>query len=101
MVHQGFLGRYKVVMGLRSMILDYLVERGGLDGTTSWQQLIAKFPKLTDQFIDTWVPTMSTMTKKQRALPDALRQLLKGMLELAHTEGRTRVSLFFLYKKNS
>ena len=92
-------GRYKVVMGLRSLILDYLVEKGGLDSETTWAELVTKFPKLTDQFVDTWVPTMSTMTKKQRALPDALRQLLKGMLEVAGVEERTRVSSFFLYKK--
>ena len=92
-------GRYKVVMGLRSLILDYLVEKGALDASTTWPELVAMFPKLTDQFVDTWVPTMSTMTKKQRALPDALRQLLKGFLEIASADERARVSFFFYIKK--
>ena len=93
-------GRYKVVMGLRALILDYLVEKGGLDASTTWPELLINFPKITEQFVDTWVPTMSAMTKKQRALPDALRQLLKGMLEVANAEERTRVT-FFLYKKKN
>ena len=87
-------------MGLRALILDYLVEKGGLDASTTWPELLITFPKITEQFVDTWVPTMSAMTKKQRALPDALRQLLKGMLEVANAEERTRVT-FFLYKKKN
>lgn len=89
-------GRYKVVMGLRAMILEFVVEHKAMEEGSTWAQLVAKMPRITDPFVDTWVPTMAAMTKKQRSMPEALKSILKTMIHENSVEQRAKVHLLFI-----
>ena len=84
---------YKATMQLRGMIIEFLQSLGSLQvgkGVT-WDQAKAKYPKLTDEFVDTFVPTMSMMGKRSRALPESLKLILRDWVSNAEIEARVQV----------
>lgn len=78
------------------MILEFVVEHKAMEEGSTWDQLVAKMPRITDPFVDTWVPTMAAMTKKQRSMPEALKSILKSMIHENSVEQRAKVHLLFI-----
>ena len=83
--------RYKVVMQLRRYIIEFLISLGGLDQGSSWEKTITTYPKITPAFMEQWIPTMESLAKKARVLPDALKDLLRDMLVAGEAERRAQV----------
>ena len=88
--------RYKVVMQLRAKIIEFMISMGGLDQESSWETTTATYPKITPAFMEQWVPTMESVAKKARVLPDGLKDLLRDMLRVGEVERLAKVPLLFV-----
>jgi len=82
---------YKATMQLRGMVLEFVNSIAKTDLQT-WDQVKEKFPNLTDEFINTFVPTMSMMGKRSRVLPESLKTILREWQEEAQLEHRVMVN---------
>ena len=83
--------RYKTVMLLRRQIIEYMMDIGGVGAGCSWDQLTNKFPQVTPSFMEMWVPTMASVAKKARVLPDGLKIQLKAMTQAKKIAERVKV----------
>ena len=64
---------------------------GGVGAGCSWDQLTVKFPQVTPSFMEMWVPTMASVAKKARVLPDGLKIQLKAMTQASKVAERVKV----------
>ena len=90
--------RYKTVMQLRRQVIEFMLEIHGVSPGCSWDQLIAKYPQITASFMEMWVPTMASVAKKARVLPDGLKVQLRAMTKVSEVQDRVKVGHLFNIK---